>query len=582
VKPAPGWLGNLEARSMQDLHRTETASAGLIRESRIIDRASAGGIPLGVVVWVGLCAACLGATNWISPNAQWNTLGPPQGTLLIDGGNDHGGAMDTFLSLAGGPEAPIVVIPTAGADENYGPDAPAAVLLRKRGAKNVRVLHTRERTVANSPEFAAPLKAARGVWISGGKQGHLAKAYLHTLVHRELFGVLERGGIVAGTSAGASIQGSYLYGGHSGGDIGFGFVRDSAIGQHYIRRQRHLPATSGLVKIVGRDPGLLGIGIDEDTFILVRGDVFEVRGSSKVAVCDARQPGWPKKEAHAFLFEGDKYDLKKRLILPGKSQATASQWKDAGKNWREPAAQWKTVGPAKGTLLLSGAQTTPAIVKRFLELAGGGAARIVVIPTADAMHRKQTNADVAMLRRFGAANLELLHTTDRREANSTAFAEPLRKAQAVWICGGEQWRLADSYLHTLVHKELFGLLERGGIVAGSGSGARFLAQHMPGDPNGWSQGCGFLRQSSVHTWLSKKRLTDEVVAVLKPQPALLGIGLDEKTAVVVQGDQLEVLGEGKAAMFDATCAGWPWEGDEAFLLLGPGERYDLKTRQPAW
>ncbi len=548
----------------------------------VIDPARVNGILLSVAAWVCLCAACFGASNWISPNAQWDTIGPPQGTLLIDGGNNQGEAMNTFFSLVGDPEAPMVVIPTAGSDKSCGPDSPAAESLRKRGAKNVTVLHTRERTAANSPEFTSPLKAAKGVWISGGKQGYLAQAYLHTLVHRELLGVLQRGGVVAGTSAGASIQGSYLYGGHSGGDIGFGFVRDSAIGQHYIRRQRHLPATSGLFKILGRDPGLLGIGIDEDTFIMVRGDVFEVRGSSKVAVCDARRPGWPEKEPYTFLFEGDKYDLKKRLALPGRPWDPARQWKDAGKNWEDPAEQWETLGPAKGTLLLSGVQTTPVILKRFLELAGGGEARVVVIPTADTKQRKSTNRDAAALRQLGAVNLALLHTADRREANSTAFVEPLRKAQAAWICGGEQWRLADPYLHTLVHKELFDLLQRGGVVAGAGSGARFLAHHMPGDSYGWNRGCGLLRQSAVHTWTAAKRLTDEMVAALKQHPSLLGIGLDERTAVLVQGNQLELIGEGKAALFDATRPGWPWEGDEAFLLLGPGERYDIKTRRPEW
>ncbi|HXV86414.1 MAG TPA: Type 1 glutamine amidotransferase-like domain-containing protein, partial [Gemmatimonadales bacterium] len=138
-------------------------------------------------------------------------VGPAHGSLVIVGG----GALDQVIlerlvQLAGGPDAPLVVIPTAGEDESYDQYWPGLRGLRQAGATQLTVLHTRDRAVANTAEFAAPLRQARGVWFPGGRQWRLADSYLNTRVHEELKGVLARGGVIGGTSAGATILGSYL------------------------------------------------------------------------------------------------------------------------------------------------------------------------------------------------------------------------------------------------------------------------------------------------------------------------------------------------------------------------------------
>lgn len=532
----------------------------------------------GLPLWLGTANAALGQSQRVSPSDAWETIGPPTGTLLIHGGTHGGRGADAFMALVNNPEALIVVIPTAGPDENCGENAPVVAPLRERGAKNIKVLHTRDRRTANSPEFVAPLRAAKAVWISGGQQSRLATAYLHTLTHRELFGVLERGGVMAGNSAGASIQGSFLYGGHNGGDVGFGFVRQSVVGQHYIRRHR----MGGIARIVGQYPGLLGIGIDEDTFIVVRGNTFEVSGTSKVALCDARRPGWSVEQPYEFLFAGDRYDLKSRRLLTSRAWDPAGQWEGAGKPWQDPAAEWKTCGPPQGALLMAGGKASPDVMKRFLDLVGDREARIVVIPTAGVDGRDERNEDLAAFRALGARNMMLWHTLDRDAANCTRFVAQLRDAQAVWISAGDPWRLADVLLHTLAHKELFGVLAKGGVIGAEGDSARFLTARMAGDAYGWEQGGGFLRAAAVHTWPAEKRAIGDMVAVLKKEPSLLGLGIDQTAAVLVQGDGFEVIGEGKVAVFDATRRGWPWEEGESHILLGSGERYDLKNRRPDW
>ncbi len=139
-------------------------------------------------------------------------VGPRSGALVIDGGGQDPASVRAFVALAGGPDAEYVLIPTATEAE---PDAADLERGRKAferafGVSHVTVLHTRDRAVADSEAFAAPLKTATGVWFGGGRQWRLVNSYMGTRTQREIEGVLARGGVVGGSSAGATIQGSYL------------------------------------------------------------------------------------------------------------------------------------------------------------------------------------------------------------------------------------------------------------------------------------------------------------------------------------------------------------------------------------
>ena len=218
-------------------------------------------------------------------------VGPARGALVIVGGGLRDQAIvERFIALAGGPDAPIVVIPTAGEGEQYDQYWPGLGQLKAAGARNLTVLHTRDPAVANTAQFAAPLTTARGVWFPGGRHWRLADVYLNTLTRTEIANVLARGGVVGGTSAGATILGSYLVRGDTRtntimmGDheVGFGFLRNTAIDQHLLRRNRQFD----LIGVIEKHSALLGIGIDENTAIVVRGDTFDVMGQSYVAIFD--------------------------------------------------------------------------------------------------------------------------------------------------------------------------------------------------------------------------------------------------------------------------------------------------------
>jgi cyanophycinase len=245
-------------------------------------------------------------------------IGPSRGSLVIVGGNMKDPAILTrFLELAGGPAAPLVIIPTAGGEAEYGPSWNGTRQFKSAGATDVTVLHTTKRDVADSEDFVRPIRAARGVFFTGGRQWRLADVYLNTRTHRELLALLERGGVIGGSSAGATIQGSFLARGDTKGNElmigdhleGLGLMRKTAIDQHLLRRNRQFD----LLEVIEKYPDLLGIGIDEDTAIVVRGDEFEVIGQSYVAIYDAnkRKPNMP----FHLLSSGERFDLKKREAL---------------------------------------------------------------------------------------------------------------------------------------------------------------------------------------------------------------------------------------------------------------------------
>jgi len=220
--------------------------------------------------------------------------GPAHGTLLIVGGGplQGTGIQEKFIELAGGPNAKIIIVPTAGGNRTpggalkvYEEDKVVSGWKNALGVKNVRVLHTADPKVADTAAFAQPIRDATGVWFDGGRQWNLIDSYHGTLTEQEFHRVLQSVGVIGGSSAGATIQGDFLVrGAVAGSEImmapelehqrGFDFLRRSAIDQHINTRKRW----DDLNPVIKRYPLLLGIGLSEKTAIIVTGDRFEVMG----------------------------------------------------------------------------------------------------------------------------------------------------------------------------------------------------------------------------------------------------------------------------------------------------------------
>ena len=168
---------------------------------------------------------------------QPSQVGPDNGSLLLVGGGVTPEIGRQFIALAGGVEVPMVVIPTAGGAAKYSQQTPVSQLLRQLGAKQVEVVHTNDRELASSLDFVQPLVTAKGVFFEGGRQWRLVDAYQGTRTEQMFWQVLERGGVIGGSSAGATIQGSFLARGDTRhnqimiGDHqqGFGFLKNVTV-----------------------------------------------------------------------------------------------------------------------------------------------------------------------------------------------------------------------------------------------------------------------------------------------------------------------------------------------------------------
>jgi cyanophycinase len=219
--------------------------------------------------------------------------GTPGRLLIIGGAEDRccgAGLLERFVELCGGDRARIVLVTTATGQPDQV-HAEYEQVFRKLGVDRITELRLRGRADADGPEAAAELAAATGVFLSGGDQSRL-----RTLVGSRTSEVLRErlgdGLVVAGTSAGATAMGHAMILGGAGAEVsaaavrtgpGLDLVPNSLIDMHFGERGR-LPR---LLSAVALDPDHLGLGIDENTGILVEGSGFAVLGSGVVTVVDA-------------------------------------------------------------------------------------------------------------------------------------------------------------------------------------------------------------------------------------------------------------------------------------------------------
>lgn len=269
-------------------------------------------------VLAGLALALSGAAAGLAGQTCEDTcVGPSHGAVIAAGGGQLDRSIyEEFVRLAGGENARIVLIPTAGTEYGSHDGWTAIEELKKVGVRRLEILHTRSRSVAELEAFASPLEQATGVWLSGGRQWRLVDVYLGTETHRELEQVLERGGVIGGNSAGASALASFLVRGGEDNHLiltpdrseGFGFLRNVAIDQHLVARGRE----NEMFVVLRENPDLLGIGLDEGAALVIHGDVGRVIGGS-VAIYDVTDP--LNLLPLRWLKPGDVYDLGHRRTV---------------------------------------------------------------------------------------------------------------------------------------------------------------------------------------------------------------------------------------------------------------------------
>ena len=198
-------------------------------------------------------------------------------------------------------------------------------------------------------------------------------------------------------------------------------------------------------------------------------------------------------------------------------------------------------------MIVGGGAVTPAIRKEFVELAGGSQARIILIPGSElppgGAQRLLPSWDES-----GAESVTVLEARDRAMANDPAFCAPLKQATGVWFGGGYQAFLADRYVDTLVQDELHRLLDRNGVVGGCSAGAALLSRVMirEGDVTPVeARGLDLISNAIVDQHFLARNRVWRLEQMLEAHPNLVGLGIDEATALVidVRSWRMRVVGE---------------------------------------
>ena len=529
-----------------------------------------------IVLFVSLSFAAHCVAN-DAPSSQTRRIEPDgiEGSLLICGGGKLSEELTKlFVQTAGGQWARIVVIPTASDGVTDEQIELLSEVWKTQGAMTVSVLHTTDRKQADSKEFIKPLTEATGVWFGGGSQLRIADAYLGTAVEQALGDVLKRGGIIGGTSAGAAIMSRVMIArGNPEAEVrtGFDLLPGTVIDQHFLARNRK-PRLLGVLK---ERNGLVGVGIDEGAALLVTGRRMRVVGESTVTILLAASKTRPVREI--LLKSGEFADLTAlRRAALARALPTFPAEKPSGANVEE------------GSLIIGGGGGMPAAVtKKFIELAGGPEALIVVLPTAvpDIIARRQ--GVPRYLTAAGAKNVKVLSVRTPAELAAPEFTKVLKQAGGVWFGGGRQWRFVDAYDGSDAVKLFHDVLRRGGVIGGSSAGASIQAEYMVrGHPlgnrvmmaEGYERGFNFLPGVAIDQHFSQRKRFADMTGVMETVRQLLGLGIDEATALVVRGHTAEIIGRNGVHFYDYS-QGKPNNDGHDYESVATGGQYDLKNRR---
>lgn len=256
--------------------------------------------------------------------------------------------------------------------------------------------------------------------------------------------------------------------------------------------------------------------------------------------------------------------------------------------------------PARGQLVLIGGGSKPVqVMKKFVELAGGQEAAIVVFPTASA------EADTGdyyreLFGELGCTRVSVAEVHSQADADDPELAQVVREAGGIWFAGGDQSRITDALNGTVVGASVREAFDRGGVVGGTSAGTACQSGLMITGEGDFSvltadnvelvEGLGLFAGVVVDQHFLARSRHNRLISVVLEHPELLGVGVDEATAVWVRSDgTFQVLGDGWVVVYDASDAEVRRapRGDDGTALgvhglvthvLLPGEVFDVNER----
>jgi len=261
----------------------------------------------------------------------------------------------------------------------------------------------------------------------------------------------------------------------------------------------------------------------------------------------------------------------------------------------------------KGHLfIIGGGDRPPEMMKRFIQLGGLSAdEKIVIFPMASSTSHESGKSMVEEFRSLGLQDVEY-HVLDREQALGEENMKILENVKRIYFPGGDQSLLTKVLVKTPLHRRMLEIYETGGVIGGTSAGAAVMSELMitgdekreVGDGEAFTKiladnivvtpGFGFIKKAIIDQHFVARKRHNRLISLVAEHPDLLGIGIDESTAIIVNPDQtFEVIGEQNVVVYDATGAKMtilPSQTIGGFgitmHLLKPGDRFDLRAKKP--
>lgn len=520
-------------------------------------------------VWISILAIAI--TFFQPQTVEGQTqrfIRPLNGSRVLAGeGHVPDCILDCFLHLCKQPAPQIVVFCIEGE-----PRVPAA-RWKNRGAASVTLIDS---IPDDADALVRTLLTAKGVWFES-PVGEVPK---DSLLPALLQNVSERGGVIGGVGTGAlavaEISESEKAKNQSKRELVTELLPDSKIG--FI-------SSDGQPNPADLASGCINWTIPNSTALVIHGGrKVSAIGITNLTATIKSKGQWPQRVARLNAIDafdqGDvpAYDL------------DLMAWRRSVQQQREPVFPAKKMPKptlSSGTLFLHGGSgVDEATFERFIETAGGRDAKFVCIPSASSFDdgEELNSYSARRLRELGCSNISILHTADPRVAEQDArFLAALKVANGVWIDGGRTFRFMDSYQDTQVQRLLRQVLQRDGVVGGSSAGCQvagdFLVRGNPRTNNdmvfaGYTKGLALIEGVVLDAHFLQRERDKPFTKLMNDYPQLLGIGVDERTAIIVHQDTAEVVGQNSVSFYD-----WRPAGSRESIALQAGETYNLKTRQ---
>ena len=482
------------------------------------------------------------------------------GTLALCNGDAPPETLAPFLKLAGGKNARLVVLRTPG-DKGKTNTLRLHEAAELEKAQSFAVLRFGWDDADSHANAVKQIQDATGVWIARGDPTKQHTFLTKTPIGKACRAVLERGGIVAGDAR-----------------LVASIALDEPKQKTETRRMGWLPESivgpseEAVAAAIKDHPGFVG-------YVLGEGVCF-VRGRRIISLCR------PQTTIH---LAAAKWRPAKRIVLNATNiYADLTALRRSARLRTGPEFPPKKLDPPmveKGTLVIVGGGGFPkGLMKRFVDLAGGKNASIIVLPTAQPDPLPPRSGMVQIFQKYGAKKVTLLRQRRLEDVESPEFLKIVKEATGIWFGGGRQWRFVDAYENTKAHKLMHDVLRRGGVIGGTSAGASIQAEYMArGDPlgnrdiiaEGYERGLGFIKGVGIDQHFSRRKRFSDMEELMRAYPQLLGIGIDETTAIVVQKNTAEVVGKGRVFFYDHRDD----KGKPMYTALPSGRRYDLRLRK---